>query len=60
MKKSVAPFSCGHGVDAPDILCAQLVHDLFVIAKFLVQCGDGLLAGLCLSYTSLTVQTYLL
>ena len=26
----------GHGVDALDVLCAQLTGDLFAIAKFLV------------------------
>jgi len=35
VKKSVAPFLCGHGVDALNVLCEQLTRDLFAIAYFL-------------------------
>jgi len=36
VKKSVAPFLCGHGVDALNVLCEQLTRDLFAIAYFFV------------------------
>jgi len=35
-KCKLAPFKLVHHVDAVDVLCAQLMRDLFAIAKFLV------------------------